>query len=145
MGLFKKLTDPGNAGGDAEGELDPQSLGKARVDQVRQLMADHRAIVETDGTDGRIVEPTPLIMGGIAATGRIDSIRRAAKEINLQASFDVHLTVFPEDGPEFTAHIVQPVAEEYVGAAVAGQALKLKYSADDNQLVWIDWAGSAVL
>lgn len=145
MGLFKKLTDPGNAGGDADGELDPQNLGKARVDQVRQLMADHRAITETDGTDGRIVDPTPLIMGGIAATGRIDSIRPAAKEINLQASFDVHLTVFPEDGPEFTAHIVQPVAEEYVGAAVAGQSLKLKYSADDNELVWIDWAGSLAL
>lgn len=145
MGLFKKMTDPGDSGGDAEGNVDSQNLGKVRVDQVRQLMADHRAIAETDGSDGRVVDPTPLIMGGVAATGRIDSIRRAVKEINLQASFDVHLTVFPEDGPEFSAHIVQPVAEDYLGAAVAGQRLKLKYSADDRELVWIDWAGSAAL
>src|SRR6476619_3909103 len=107
MGLFKKLTDPGGSGGD--GDEDPQNLGQARVDQVRDLMADHRAIVQTDGADGRIVDSTPLIMGGIAATGRIDSIRRAVKEINLQDTFDVQLTVFPEEGPEFTAHIVQPV------------------------------------
>jgi hypothetical protein len=145
MGLFKKLTDPGPSGGDADGINDPQNLGQAPVDQVRSLMADHRAIVQTDGSDGRIVDPTALIMGGHAAQGRIDSIRRAVKEINLQDTFDVQLTVFPADGPEFTAHIVQPVAEEFIGVAVAGQKLKLKYGADDHELVWIDWAGSAAL
>jgi hypothetical protein len=116
-----------------------------RVDQVRSLMADHRAIMQTDGADGSIVDPTALIMRGTGATGRIDSIRRAVKEINLQDTFDLQLTVFPEDGPEFTAHIVQPVAEEYVAAAVAGQRLKLKYDPEDQALVWIDWASSAAL
>jgi hypothetical protein len=145
MGLFKKLGDPGPTGGGGEGDEDPQNLGKARVDQVRDLMADHRAIVQTDGADGRIVDSTPLIMGGIAATGRIDSVRRAVKEINLQDTFDVQLTVFPEDGPEFTAHIVQPVVEDHVGVAVPGHQLKVKYNPDDHELVWIDWAGSAAL
>ena len=145
MGLFKKLSDPGPSGGDGDRDDDPQNLGKASGEQVRSLMAEHRAIVQTDGTDGRIVDPTALIMGGIAASGRIDSIKRAVKEINLQDTFDVHVTVFPDDGPEFTAHIVQPVAEEYVGAAVAGQKLKLKYNPDDHALVWIDWVGSAAL
>ena len=145
MGLFKKLGDPGPTGGGGDGDEDPQNLGQAPVDQVRALMADHRAIVQTDGTDGRIVDSTALIMGGAAAGGRIDSIKRALKEINLQDTFDVRLTVFPEDGPEFTAHIVQPVAEEYVAAATPGQALKVKYDPDDHALVWIDWAGSAAL
>src|SRR5690242_196552 len=111
MGLFKKMTDPGPSGGGNDVDLDPQNLGKARVDQVRDLMTKHRAALQTDGADGRIVDPTPLIMGGVGASGRIDSIRRAVKEINLQDTFDVHLTVFPDEGPEFTAHIVQPVAE----------------------------------
>jgi hypothetical protein len=142
MCLFKKLNDPGASGGDGDGDKDPQNLGQLAGEQVRDLMAQHRAQVQADGTDGRIVDPTALIMGGIAAGGRIDSIKRALKEINLQDTFDVQLTVFPEDGPEFTAHIVQPVAEEYVGAAVAGQKLKVKYNPDDHALVWIDWAGS---
>ncbi|MGH2960336.1 MAG: hypothetical protein ACRDKE_12075 [Solirubrobacterales bacterium] len=145
MGLFKKLGDPGPAGGAGDTDLDPQNLGKAKLDQVRELMDDHRAIVQTDGADGRIVDSTALIMGGIAASGRIDSIRRAVKEINLQDTFDVQLTVFPEDGPEFTAHIVQPVVEDHVGVAVAGQKLKVKYNPDDHALVWIDWSGSAGL
>ncbi|MFY9264628.1 MAG: hypothetical protein WAO61_04285 [Solirubrobacterales bacterium] len=145
MGLFKKLGNPGPAGGAGDTDLDPQNLGEARLDQVRDLMADHRAIVQTDGADGRIVDSTSLIMGGIAASGRIDSIRRAVKEINLQDTFDVKLTVFPEDAPEFTAHIVQPVVEEHVGVAVAGQKLKVKYDPDDHALVWIDWSGSAAL
>jgi hypothetical protein len=144
MGLFKKLNAPGS-GGDGDGDEDPQNLGESTVDQVRTLMADHRAIVQTDGTDGRIVDPTALIMGGIAATGRIDSIKRALKEINLQDTFDIHLTVFAEDGSEFTAHIVQPVVEDHVGVATAGHALKVKYNPDDHALVWIDWAGSASL
>jgi hypothetical protein len=145
MGLFKKLTDPGQSGGDNDSDKDPQNLGEARLDQVRSLRADHRSIVQTDGADGRIVDSTALIMGGVAATGRIDSIRRAVKEINLQDTFDVQLTVYPEDGPAFTAHIVQPVAEENVGAAIEGQKLKLKYNPEDHALVWIDWAGSAAL
>lgn len=145
MGLFKKLGDPGPAGGAGDTDLDPQNLGKAKLDQVRELMDDHRAIVQTDGADGRIVDSTSLIMGGIAASGRIDSIRRAVKEINLQDTFDVKLTVFPEDGPEFSAHIVQPVVEEHVGVAVAGQKLKVKYDPNDHALVWIDWSGSAAL
>ena len=145
MGLFKKLTDPGPSGGDNDTDLDPQNLGKARVDQVRDLMADHRAIVQTDGADGRIVDSTSLIMGGIAASGRIDSIRRAVKEINLQDTFDVRLTVIPDEGEPFAAHVIQPVAEQYVEAAVEGQALKVKFSAEDHSLVWIDWAGSAKL
>jgi hypothetical protein len=145
MGLFKKRDNPGPAGGAGDTDLDPQNLGQSRVDQVRELMADHRAIVQTDGADGRIVDSTALIMGGVAATGRIDAIRRAVKEINLQDTFDIHLTVFPEDGPEFTAHIVQPVIEEHVGVAVAGHNLKLKYDPNDHALVWIDWSGSAGL
>lgn len=145
MGLFKKLTDPGPSGGDNDTDLDPQNLGQARVDQVKSLMADHRAVVQQDGADGRIVDSTPLIMGGMAAAGRIDSIRRAVKEINLQDTFDVHLTIFPDEGPEFTAHIVQPVTEDLVDVAIAGQKLKVKYDPDDHALVWIDWAGSAAL
>ncbi|MBJ7353564.1 MAG: hypothetical protein JHC98_01955 [Thermoleophilaceae bacterium] len=145
MGLFKKLTDPGPSGGDNDADKDPQKLGAARVDQVRSLMADHRAVVQTDGADGRIVDSTALIMGGVTAAARIDAIRRAVKQINLQDTFDVQLTVFPEDGPEFTAHIVQPVVEEHVGVAVAGQKLKVKFDPEDHELVWIDWAGSAVL
>lgn len=145
MGLFKKRDNPGPAGGAGDTDLDPQNLGEARLDQVRGLMADHRAIVQTDGADGRIVDSTALIMGGVAATGRIDAIRRAVKEINLQDTFDIQLTVFPEDGPEFTAHIVQPVVEEHVGVAAAGQKVKLKYDPNDHALVWIDWSGSAGL
>lgn len=94
---------------------------------------------------GKVVDPTALIMGGVHASGRIDAIRRAANEINLQDTFDVQLTVFPEEGESFTAHVIQPAAEEYLGAAVEGQALKVKYSAEDQSLVWIDWAGSAKL
>jgi hypothetical protein len=145
MGLFKKLGDAAPPGGDNDVDLDPQNLGKASGEQVRDLMAQHRAIVHTDGADGRIVDSTPLIMGGVPATGRIDAIRRAVKEINLQDTFDVQLTVIPDDGPAFTAHIVQPVVEEHVGVAIAGQKLKVKYNPDDHALVWIDWAGSAAL
>ena len=145
MGLFKKLTDPGTSGGDNEVDEDPQNLGKVAGEQVRDLMAQHRAQVAAESNDGRVVDPTALIMGGSAAAGRIDSIKRALKEINLQDTFDVQLTVFPEDGPEFTAHIVQPVSEEYVAAATAGQKLKVKYDRDDHKQVWIDWAGSLPL
>lgn len=145
MGLFKKLTDPGPSGGDNDADKDPQNLGQVPLEQVRALMADHRAVIQTDGADGRIVDSTKLIMGGISAAGRIDAIKRAVKEINLQPTFDVRLTVFPEDGPEFIAHIVQPVAEEYIDAATPGQSLKVKFDPDDHELVWIDWAGSAGL
>lgn len=145
MGLFKKLTDPGPSGGGNDADLDPQSLGKARVDQVKSLIADHRSTSQTVVGEGLIVDSTPLIMGGVAADGRIDSIRRAVKEINLQDTFDVQLTVFPEDGPEFTAHVVQPVVEELVGVAIAGHQVKVKFSAEDHALVWIDWAASAAL
>lgn len=92
---------------------------------------------------GKIVDATALIMGGVAATGRIDGIRRAAKEINLQDTFDVSLTVAAADGADFTARVIQPVAEQYVNVAVEGRDVKVKYSEDDRSQVWIDWAGSA--
>jgi hypothetical protein len=136
MSLFKKMSDPGPGGGDKGAGPDPR-------EQVRSAMVDHRAA--EDIAAGKIVDSTALIMGGVAASGRIDAIKRALKEINLQDTFDVHLTVFPEDGDEFTAHVVQPVAEQYVEAAVDGHALKVKYSEADHTLVWIDWAGSASL
>lgn len=141
MGLFKKLTDPapggGKTGDDPEGSVveDPR-------EKVRSTMAARRDVPEPGG---KIVDSTALIMGGVAAAGRIDSIKRAAQEISLQDTFDVSLTVFPEDGEEFTARVIQPVAEQYVEVAEAGRELKVKYSEDDHSLVWIDWAGSAGL
>lgn len=134
MSLFKKMTDPEPGGGDKGAGPDPRA-------QVRNAMADR----SDDSVGGKIVDPTALIMGGVHASGRIDSIRRAAQEINLQDTFDVQLTVFPEAGEPFKAHVIQPVAEEYLGAAVEGQVLKVKFSAEDQSLVWIDWAGSAGL
>lgn len=98
-----------------------------------------------EAAGGKIVDATALIMGGVAAAGRIDGIRRAAKEINLQDTFDVELTVLPEEGDAFTARVVQPVAEQYVEVAEAGRDVKVKYNPDDLTLVWIDWAGSASL
>lgn len=137
MGLFQKLSDP-SPGGGVEGGADPR-------EKARAMMAGHRDAAETAGTEGKVVDSTALIMGGVAASGRIDDIKRASKEMNLQDTFDVQLTVFPEDGPEFTAHVVQPVAEQYVEAATQGHALKVKFNADDHSLVWIDWAGSLQL
>jgi hypothetical protein len=134
MSLFKKMSDPAPGGG-AEGEIDPR-------ERARSLVEDRRELAEADDSEGKVVDSTALIMGGVAASGRIDAIKRASKEINLQDTFDVQLTVFPADGLEFTAHVVQPVAEQYVDAAAPGHALKVKYSADDHSLVWIDWAGS---
>jgi hypothetical protein len=145
MGLFKKLNDPGPSGGDNDADPDPQNLGKLAGEQVRSLMADHRAqkIAQTD--DGHVVDPTALIMGGTSAAGRIDSLKRLLNQNDMQHTVDMQLTVFPEEGPEFTAHIVQPVAEDYVEVAVAGQKLKVKYNPEDHKLVWVDWAGSAAL
>lgn len=137
MSLFKKMSDP-SPGGGGEGGVDPR-------EKARSLVADRRELVGAEGAEGKVVDSTALIMGGVAALGRIDAIERAHKEINLQATFDVRLTVFPEDGPEFTAHVVQPVAEQYVDAAAPQHALKVKYNADDHSLVWIDWAGSLKL
>lgn len=124
MGLFKKMTDPAPGG------------GLAGDDPV--LRATDPQVAKTSGT---VVDPTPLIMNGVRGRGRIDSIRRAAKEINLQPTFDIHLTVFAEGG-EFTAHVIQPVAEEYTTLATEGQEISLKYSDSDQTQVWIDWAGT---
>lgn len=140
MGLFKKLTDPSPGGGKTGDGPDPTPAGYDPREQVRSTMA---AREETAG--GKIVDATALIMGGVAATGRIDSIKRAAKEINLQDTFDVVLTVFAEDGEEFAAHVIQPVAEQYVEVAEPGRDLKVKYNPEDKSQVWIDWAGSAAL
>jgi hypothetical protein len=142
MGLYKKLNDPGPSGGDNDADPDPQNLGKLAGEQVRSLMADHRAQKQAETDDGHVVDPTALIMGGAAAGGRIDSIKRALNQNEMQHTFDVQLTVFPEDAPEFTAHIVQPVAEDYLAAAAEGQKLKVKYDPDDHKKVWIDWAAS---
>lgn len=127
MSLFKKMTDPTPGGG---------LTGSDPVLRTPDPQVDAAA-------GGIVVDPTALIMGGIAASGRIDAIRRAHKQINLQDTFDISLTVFTDDGEEFSARVIQPVAEQYVGAAIAGQSLKVKFSADDRSLVWIDWAGSA--
>src|SRR6188472_1235719 len=121
MGLFKKLTDPSPGGGATGDEPDHSDLAQSSRDQVRDLMADHRA-AEADASAGKLVDATALIMGGVAASGRIDAIKKAQKQINLQDTFDVRLTVFPEEGDEFTAHVIQPVAEQYVRAAAEGQA-----------------------
>lgn len=126
MSLFKKMTDP-TPGGGLTGD-DPV------------LRAPDPQLAETVG--GIVVDPTPLIMGGVRGRGRIDAVRRALKEINLQPTFDVELTVFAEDG-EFTAHVIQPVIEDLQGLAVAGQEIALKYSEDDRTQVWIDWSSSA--
>jgi hypothetical protein len=126
MSLFKKMTDPTPGG------------GLTGSDPV--LRAPDPQIDEAIG--GIVVDPTALIMGGIRGRGRIDAVRRAHKEINLQPTFDVELTVFAEDG-EFTAHVIQPVIEDLQGLAAAGQEISLKYSDSDRTQVWIDWSGSA--
>lgn len=138
MGLFKKMTDPSPGGGKSGDGPDPTPSGYDPREQVRSTMA-----AREQATGGKIVDATALIMGGVAATGRIDGIRRAAKEINLQDTFDVELTVFPAEGDEFTARVIQPVAEQYVEVAELGRDLKVKFNPDDLTLVWIDWAGSA--
>lgn len=137
MGLFKKMTDPSPGGGKSGDEPESMPGGYDPREQVRTTMA-----AREEASGGKIVDATALIMGGVAALGRIDAIRRAAKEINLQDTFDVELTVFPEEGEAFTARVIQPVAEQYVEVAEAGRDLKVKYNPDDLTLVWIDWAGS---
>ncbi len=133
MSLFKKMSDPEPGGGDIGAGPDPR-------EQVRSVMSDRFAPDQEVG--GKVVDSTALIMGGVAASGRIDSVRRAAQEINLQDTFDVRLTVFAEDG-QFSAHVIQPAAEQYVGLAVEGQDVRVKFDPEDRSLVWIDWAGSA--
>lgn len=145
MGLFKKLNDPGPSGGDNDADPDPQKLGKVASEQVRSLMADHRAQHNAETDDGHVADPTALIMGGTAAGGRIDSVKRSLNQNDMRHTANMQLTVFPEDGPEFTAHIVQPVAEDYLAVAVEGQNLKVKFDPDDHKKVWIDWASSADL
>lgn len=140
MGLFKKMSDPSPGGGKTGDGPDPTPAAYDPREQVRSTMA-----AREEAAGGKIVDATALIMGGVAATGRIDAIRRAAKEINLQDTFDVQLTVFPEEGEPFTAQVIQPVAEQYVQVAEAGRDLKVKYNPEDKTLVWIDWAGSASL
>ncbi|MGB1584102.1 MAG: hypothetical protein ACPHCI_09990 [Solirubrobacterales bacterium] len=140
MGLFKKLTDPSPGGGKSGDEPESMPNGYDPREQVRSTMA-----AREEAAGGKIVDATAVIMGGVAAAGRIDSIKRAAQEINLQDTFDVSLTVFPAGGEAFTARVIQPVAEQYVEAAEAGRDLKVKYSEDDRSQVWIDWAGSANL
>lgn len=138
MGLFKKLTDPSPGGGKSGDEPEAMPNGYDPREQVRSTMA-----AREEPAGGKIVDATAVIMGGVAATGRIESIRRAAKEINLQDTFDVVLIVTPEDGDEFSAHVIQPVAEQYLDVAEEGRDVKVKYVEDDRSQVWIDWAGSA--
>ncbi len=140
MSLFKKMTDPTPGGGKTGDGPDPIGAGPDPREQVRSAMAARK---DAPGAGGKIVDATALIMGGVAASGTIDSIRRAAQEINLQDTFDVELTVVPAEGESFTARVIQPVAEQYVGVAVAGQSVKVKFDPEDTSLVWIDWAGSA--
>lgn len=142
MGLFKKLTDPSPGGGKTGDGPDEATLAEDPREKVRSTMAARR---DADGAGGKIVDATALVMGGTAATGRIDAIKRAAQEINLQDTFDVTVTVFVDGGESFTARVIQPVAEQYVEVAEEGRDLKVKYSEDDHSQVWIDWAGSANL
>ena len=134
------MSDPSPGGGKSGDGPDPTPAGYDPREQVRSTMA-----AREEAVGGKIVDATALIMGGVAATGRIDGIRRAAKEINLQDTFDVSLTVAAVDGEAFTARVIQPVAEQYVNVAVEGRDVKVKYSEDDRAQVWIDWAGSANL
>lgn len=137
MGLFKRMTDP-IPGGGLTGD-DPEEA--TRVNDSRDLVSLNAPVVEEVGK-ARIVDPTALIMGGVVAGARIDAIRRAAKEINLQTTFEVTLTVTPEEGEPFVASVIQPVAEEYEDLAQAGQLVACKYDPDDPGAVWINWAGS---
>jgi hypothetical protein len=136
MGLFKKLTDP-SPGGGLTGD-DPD--GAPRVNDSRDhVTLPDRAAPQAAGA--RIVDPTELIMGGRRAEATIDAIRPAVKQINLQPTFEVTLTVLAESG-DFSARVIQPVAEEYATVAEAGRSVRVKYDPDDLGAVWIDWAGS---
>lgn len=137
MGLFKKLTDP-TPGGGLTGD-DPDAVRRRRDARDAVHLPDRKDVATPAA---RVVDPTEVIMGGIAARGRIDSIRPAAREINLQPTFEVRLTVLGAED-QFTAHVIQPVAEEYASVAVADAEVVVKYSADDHGAVWIDWAASA--
>lgn len=137
MGLFKKMTDP-TPGGGLTGD-DPEEA--KRVNDSRDLVSLNAPEPATS-SEARIVDPTSLIMGGVAASARIDAIRPAAKEINLQTTFEVTLRVTPAEGDSFVARVVQPVAEEYVALAVVGQPVACKFDPDDHGAVWINWASS---
>ena len=67
MGLFKKLTDPSPGGGKTGDEPEAMPNGYDPREQVRSTMA-----AREEASGGKIVDSTALIMGGVAATGRID-------------------------------------------------------------------------
>lgn len=136
MGLFKKMTDP-SPGGGLTGD-DPDAERRAKAREAVRLSGQ----VRSTATSAREVDTTRLVMAGIPARARIDALHPTDVENDLQATFDVELTVFAEDG-EFSARVIQPVAEEYVAAATAGADVAVKYDADDRGAVWIDWAASA--
>lgn len=138
MGLFKKMTDP-SPGGGKTGD-DPEA--QARVNDSRDLVSLNAPAPES-ATEARIVDPTALIMGGVTARGQITQIRRAVKEINLQPTFELTVAVTPDEQPEFSARVIQPVAEEYAHLAVQGQEVAVKYAEDDLGAVWINWASSS--
>lgn len=137
MGLFKKLTDPSPGGGLTGDDPDAERRIRDSRDLVKLPVQEREA-----PSTARIVDSTVLIMGGVSARARLDVVRPALKKINLQPTFEVELTVLAEDG-EFTAHVIQPVAEEYAAIAVDGAEVTVKYAADDHGAVWIDWAASA--
>lgn len=152
MGLFKSLTDPGGGGDkggvgpDGEEKVfdptghDPLSKVQDPREQARAQMAARR--IETDG---RQIDTAALVMGGVAADAQIDSVKKASKQINLQDTFVVELTVFPEDGDPYAISVTQPVAEQYVDSVVAGSPARVKYMATDLSQVWIDWASTSNL
>lgn len=137
MGLFKKMTDP-SPGGGLTGD-DPEAA--RRVNDSRDMVKLPKGGPTADRAV-RVADPTALIMGGVRATGTIEKIARATEQINLQPTFEVELRVVTEGG-EFTAKVIQPVAEEYLAAAEVGMEVVLKYMSDDKSQVWIDWAASA--
>lgn len=142
MGLFKKMTDPGPGGGITGDDPDAE---RRTVRDARDLVRLPGELQQADDSgQARIVDSTELIMGGVKAVGEITAISRATHEINLQPTFELTLNVHDAENDEhFAARVIQPVAEEYLAAAVAGAQVTLKYKPDDHGAVWVDWAASA--
>ncbi|MFT4049309.1 MAG: hypothetical protein QM648_05650 [Solirubrobacterales bacterium] len=135
MGLFKSNTDPSPGGGKSAGGPDP----------LAKVIDPRLAGATTPADRSSELDLTRIMMQGVACFARIDALRDAHQQINLQETFVVDLTVHPEEGEAYSVRVTQAVAEDYLGRVVKGALVKVKCDPDDPELVWIDWAASSDL
>jgi hypothetical protein len=133
MGLFKNKTDPAPGGGRTAGGPDP--LSRVLDPRAKDMAAANESAAPE-------VDTTRLMMSGVAGTAHVDSVHPALRQINLQETFEIELTVKPAEGASFSARVTQPVAEPYLDKVVAGATVKVKYDPDDPAMVFVDWAAS---